>query len=220
MENLNKLEKIAQDGFNLAKREKNIAKDLKLEAKQELKKAKIREELANNEFELAKIKERLFEKTKKYIKKKIDIKDDLGLSENGLTIELNHAQYNERESEIQKQIAVIHKKIAKVEKEIAEEILKFVDERLNVANKREKLAKKQINYVKLVKSLALEQKIEKAKEEYLSQNKDLTRTEKDVVERNNVIMKLQNELADRKKDLSLKLAEREKIRPEKQNVQI
>ena len=40
------------------------------------------------------------------------------------------------------------------------------------------------------------------------------------MERNKVIMKLQNELADRKKDLSLKLAEREKIRPEKQNVQI
>ncbi|MCJ7647121.1 MAG: hypothetical protein MUP85_00765 [Candidatus Lokiarchaeota archaeon] len=220
MENLTKLEKLAQDGFDLAKKEKSIAKDSKLEAKQELKKAKIREDLVNNEFELAKIKERLNEKTKKYITKKMDIKDDLGYTEKGLAIELNHAKYNERESEIQKQIAAIHKKIAKVEKEIVEERLKLIEERLKVAKEREKLAKKQSNYVKLVKSSALEEKIEKEKEGYLSQNKDLNRAEIDVVERNKIIMKLQNELADRKKDLSLKLAEREKIRPEKQNVQI
>ena len=220
MEDLAKIEKMAQDEFDIAKKEKSIAKDSKLEAKQELKKAKIREDLVNNEFELAKIKERLYEKTKKYINKKMAIKDDLGYSENALAIELNHANYNERESEIQKHIAIIHKKMAKVEKEIVEERLKLIEERLNVANEREKLAKKQNNYVKLVKSSALVAKIEREKEAYLSQNQYLNKAEKDVVKRNNAIMKLQNELADRKKDLSLKLAEREKIRPEKQKVQI
>ena len=220
MENLTKLEKMAQDGFDLAKKEKDIAKDSKVEAKQELKKAKIREDLVRNEFELAKIKESLNEKIKKYITKKRGIKDDLGYTENALAIELNHANYNERESEIQKHIAIIHQKMAKVEKEIVEERLKLIEERLKLAKEREKLAIRLNSYVKLVKSSALVAKIEREKEAYLSQNEYLNRAEKDVVKRNNVIMKLQNELADRKKDLSIKLAEREKIRPEKQNVQI
>ena len=92
MEEINKLEKNSQRELELAKTEKAIAKDLKKEVKLEIKKAKIREDLVKSEYELAKIKDKLHQKTKKYIEKKVEIKDELGYSEKGLSIELNHAK--------------------------------------------------------------------------------------------------------------------------------
>ena len=220
MEEIDKLEKLSQTELDLAKRENIIAKELKKEAKQELKRAKIRENLVKSEYELAKIKDRLHQKTKKYIQKKIEIKEELGYSEKGLTIELNHAKFNERESELQKDIAEIHKKMARVEINLSEDRLKLVNIKLKVAKVRENLAKKQAIYVNLVKSSATKEKIGWAKETYLTISKDLKKTEKELADRNGEIMKKHNELSDCKKDLSLKLAEREKLRPEIQNVQI
>jgi chromosome segregation ATPase len=219
MEEIKKLEKVSQSELELSKTEKIIAKELKNAVKYEIKRAKIREDLVKSEYELAKIKDRLHQKTKKYIEKKLEIKEELGYSEKGLTIELNHAKFNERESEMQIQIAEIHKKIAQIELDIAEDRLKLVNNKLKVANVREKLAKKQDIYIDLFKSSAAKEKIDRAKETYLMFSKDLKKTEKELQERNREIMKEYNELSDCKKELSLKLAEREKIRPEIQNVQ-
>ena len=218
MEEINKLEKVSKSELELAKSEKAIAKELKLEVKQELKKAKIREDLVKSEYDLAKIKDRLHQKTKKYIEKKVEIKDELGYSEKGLSIELNHAKFNERESELQKAIAEIHKKIAKVEIDIAEDRLKLVNNKIKVARVRENLAKKQDIYINLVKASATKEKINGAKLTYLAFDKDLKKAEKEVADQNREIMKKHNELSDCKRELSLKLAEREKLRPEIQNI--
>jgi len=100
-----------------------------------------------------------------------------------------------------------------VETEISEVKVKLAYKKLDEAKERGNLAKKQLNYVKLVNTNALSEKITKAEETYLKVQKDLTKFETDAIQINKSIIEKQNKLADLKKNLSEKLAEREKIRP-------
>jgi len=139
--------------------------------------------------------------------------DLLKFSQATLNAELNQAHYNEKLAENQKDVAEIQRKIANTETEIVEVNLKLANKKLDEAKGRANLAKKQFNYVKLVKSNAPVEKVTKAEEIYLKQQKDLTKFETTALETNKERVEKQNKLANLKKGLSEKLAEGEKIRP-------
>ena len=110
-------------------------------------------------------------------------------------------------------IAEIHKKIADIEKKLAEENKTLIQESLKNAKEREKLGKKQIFYIRIVRSGENEEKKKAAKESYLSQQKALNKSEQKILEKNEDMKKIQIKLSDSKKELSLKLSERERIKP-------
>ncbi|MFW9877639.1 MAG: hypothetical protein ACFFG0_31520 [Candidatus Thorarchaeota archaeon] len=70
----------------------------------------------------------------------------------------------------------------------------------------------QLVYLNLVNNIAPDEKISKAEEAYLQQQKNLHKAMKDVAEKSMYIRKKEDKLADLKKDLSDKLTDREKIR--------
>jgi hypothetical protein len=214
LEEIKNLEKMAEENSNLAKIEKDSATEMKALAKQTVKRAKAREMLVENEIDLVKIREKLAEKSKRLVEKKEKVKGLLNISEEALKAEEIQATYNEKVAEVQTKIAEIQGKIANVETEIAEVKVKIAKKKLNQAKNRGNLAKKQLNYIKLVNNNAPSEKISKAKEAYLNEQKDLTKLETDAVRLNKNIVEKQNKLADLKKILSDELAEREKIRPE------
>jgi len=213
LQNIKKIERLANENTNIAKKEKDTATEMKNLAKRAIKRAKAREMLVRNEIELAKIRERLAEKSKKLTETKEQVKDILKLSEGNLIFEKNQAIYNEMVAQIQIEIAENQRRIAEQETEIAEVKIKLANKKFNAAKERGKLGKKQFIYVKLVKANSPEGKISKAEEAYLSQQKHLTKVEVDALEISKEIVKRQNNLANLKKILSEKLAEREKIRP-------
>lgn len=213
MEEIENVERLAEENSELAKVEKESAIDMKHEAELTVKRAKAREMLVENEIELTKIRERLAEKTKKLVGRKEKVKELLKFGDEGLKIEKSQAIYNERVAEIQIKIAEIQRKIANVETEIAEVKVKLANKKLHEAKDRDNLAKKLFAYVKLMRESAPNEKISKAEEAYLKIQKDLANLETDVMEIHKSIIGKQNKLADLKKDHSAKLAEREKIRP-------
>ncbi|MFX1496666.1 MAG: hypothetical protein ACFFBH_03980 [Promethearchaeota archaeon] len=213
MENLELLEKSAIKNLKIALDEKKIAIESKNMAKAELKKAKAREQLSKKGLELAKIRKELAEQTTNLIKSKIASKDLFEYSDLGLNIEKKYALFNENLAHIQIEIAENHRKIAKVETDISEANKSLMDEKIHVAKEREKLGKLQLAYVKLVKAAASEEKKARAKEKFGSQQNDLKKSENRINEKMEIVRKKQNTLSDLKKKLTLKLSEREKIRP-------
>lgn len=75
-----------------------------------------------------------------------------------------------------------------------------------------KKANIQTVYSKVIQTHASEDKILKAKNNTENQKKKLSKQKNDVLEKEKDIRKKENKLADLKKEFSLKLAEREKIR--------
>jgi len=213
MENAENLEIIAQKNLDIAENERLIYKDSKMKVKQDLKSAKAREILVKNEIELAKLKLRLAEKSKKLVERKGEVKDILDFSNNNLKNEEDYVIYNVKIAGIKKSIAEVQRKISYLDREIAEEELKIIKEKLNVVKEREILGKKQFNYVKLMKISAPSEKLTKAEKDYLDQQKELNEAIKDVYKKSIEIKKKEDKLADLKKELSEKLAQREKIRP-------
>ncbi|MBY8983983.1 MAG: hypothetical protein KGD65_02845 [Candidatus Lokiarchaeota archaeon] len=213
MENIENLEIAANKNLDIAESEKILAKEFKLAIKLEQKRAKARETLVKNEIELAQIRERLAEKSNHLVKNKETVKDILKFSENNLKIEKDYAIYNEKVAETQRNIAEVQRKIAHLERDIAGDEFKITNEKLNVAKERETLGKKQIAYIKLVKNNAPEEKITKAEKTYIEQQEKLYETMKSVVKKSTSIRRKEDGLADLKKALSEKLAEREKVRP-------
>ncbi len=213
MEEVKNVESMAIENSKIAKDEKFKAEAMKKLTKQEVKRAKAREMLVKNEIELAKIRENLAEESKKLVERKEKVKKILNFSEASLKAELNQAVYNEKVAEVQKDVAEIQRKITHTETEITEVNLKLVRKKLNEAKGRSNLAKKQFVYVKLVNANAPGEKVGKAEEVYLKLQKHLTKFETDAMEINKEMVEKQNKLANLKKQLSEKLAEREKIRP-------
>ncbi|MFX0083224.1 MAG: hypothetical protein ACFE94_15880 [Candidatus Hodarchaeota archaeon] len=213
MENVENLDIKAQKNLDIAEDEKSIYHDSKITFKQELKSAKARELLVKNEIELAKLKQKLAEKSKKLVERKGEVKDILNFSNNNLKSEEDYAIYNEKIAVIKKTIAEVQRQIAYLDKQIAEEELKIIKEKLNVAKEREKLARNQLNYAKLVKISATNEKLTKAENLCIKQQKMLNKAIKNVYRKSVEIRVNEDKLADLKKELSEKLAEREKIRP-------
>ncbi|MFX1529872.1 MAG: hypothetical protein ACFFBC_02040 [Promethearchaeota archaeon] len=213
MENGENLEIIAQKNIEIAENEKLIYNSSKITFKQELKSAKARELLVKNEIELAKFKQKLAEKSKELVEKKEAFKDILNFSNNNLKSEEQYAIYNEKIAGIKKVIAEVQRQVAYLDKLIAEEELKISNEKLKVAKEREKLARNQLHYANLIKISATNEKLTKAENLCLRQQKILNKTIKKVYEKSIEIRVNEDKLADLKKELSEKLAEREKIRP-------
>ena len=213
MENAENLEIKAKKNLDIAENEKLIYKDSKITVKQELKSAKAREILVKNEIELAKLKRVLAEKSKKLFERKQEVKDVLNFSNNNLKTEEDYVIYNVKIAGIKKTIAEVQRKIAYLDRQIAEEELKIINEKLNVAKEREILGKNQSNYAKLIKISATNEKLTKAGKQCIKQQKMLNEAIKNVSGKSVEIRTKEDKLADLKKELSEKLAEREKIRP-------
>ncbi|MFW9824141.1 MAG: hypothetical protein ACFFE4_14450 [Candidatus Thorarchaeota archaeon] len=190
-----------------------IYKDAKNAIKQELKSAKARELLAKSEIKLANLKQILAERSKNLIERKENVKDILNFSNNNLKSEEDYANYNLKIAEIKKSVAEVQSKIAYLDKQISEQELKIINDKFEVAKEREILSKKQLNFVKLVKISALRGKLAKAEEAYLNQQKKLNEAIRTVIKKTTEIRIKEDKLADLKKELSEKLAQREKIRP-------
>ena len=213
MEEIKNVERLAEENSDIAGHEKDAAIEMKALAKQTVKRAKAREMLVKTEIELAIIRKRLAGKSKKLVERKEKAKILLKFTDDILKAEKHQAIYNENVAEVQTEIAEIQRKIAHVETEISEVDVKVANNKLYEAKERGNLAKKQFAYVKLANTNAPGEKISKAEEAYLRIQKQFTKFEKDALELNKNISIKQNKLADLKKELSVKLSEREKIRP-------
>ena len=88
----------------------------------------------------------------------------------------------------------------------------LADETMTVANNRNKLAKIQLKYVKIYKANAPKEKISKVEQELNHHQKVLIEARDEVINRTKNIKEKENKLADLKRELSIKLSEREKIR--------
>jgi len=213
MEKAENIEKIGNENLKLAEKEKEISLDTKKVAKLELKRSKAREGLVKADYDVSGIKKELAEKMKKLVEKKYDIMNLVNYSEADLKAEMNAANYNDKLANSQIQIADIQKRIAHIEKEISEEKFKHAKENFNLAKERESLGKKQLSYVKSAQSQEPPEKISLSEQTYMRQEKELNKAKKDLMDRETKIKDKETELANLKKELSVKLDEREKIRP-------
>ncbi|MFW9969494.1 MAG: hypothetical protein ACFFDF_04785 [Candidatus Odinarchaeota archaeon] len=219
MENSNKFEIMAQENLRIAKQEKSLAKDSKLVGKNELNRAKARELLVDKELNLAKIKREWAEKKINLVidKRNLKKKGYIDIQEADLKSEEDTAIYNQKVAIIQQQIAQLNSDIAFLEKKIAKKIINLVADKIYAAKEREKLAKYQEVYVKDLKANSPENRLSQDLESIKYQEKALNKARNFIVEEETEINKKQIELANLKKQFSLKLSEREKIRPGQTN---
>jgi hypothetical protein len=213
VENAENLRIKSQKNLDIAINEKLICQESKITVKQEFKSAKAREVLVRNEIELANLKKKLAEKSKNLVERKGEVKGILNFSNNTLKSEEDYAIYNEKIAGIKKTIAEVQRKIAFLDKQIAEAELKIIKEKLNVAKEREILSKYQLNYAKLIKMSATNEKLTIGGKECIKQQQILNKAIKNVAGKSIEIRKKEDKLADLKKELSEKFAERGKIRP-------
>ncbi|MFX0008989.1 MAG: hypothetical protein ACFE9R_01635 [Candidatus Hermodarchaeota archaeon] len=215
METINKFETMAQENLRIAKQEKALAKESKLVGEIELKRAKARESLVEKELELARIKRAWAEKKINLVIDKRNLKNKgyIGIQENDLKSEEKTALFSQKISIIQEQIAQLDSEVAFLEKKIAKKLINLVNDKLEAVKEREKLSKIQENYVKDLKTKVPEINLTKDLEMINNQEKALNKARSIIVEEETAINNKHNELANLKKELSLKLSEREKIRP-------
>ncbi|MFX0026879.1 MAG: hypothetical protein ACFE8M_10760 [Candidatus Hermodarchaeota archaeon] len=214
MESIDKFEVMAQENLKLAKQEKELAKGSRLVGKSELKRAKARELLVKEELELARIKREWAEKKINLVIEKRNLKKKgyIEIEELDLKSEEESALYNQKIAIIQQQITEVSSDIAFLERKIAKKIINLVDDKLYAAKEREKLGKIQGNYAKDLKNKAPENKISIDKDQINKQEKLLSKARNTIIDEESDIRIKQNELSNLKKELSLKLSEREKIR--------
>ncbi|MFX1594353.1 MAG: hypothetical protein ACFFCL_16805 [Promethearchaeota archaeon] len=219
MEPINKFENMAQENFRIAKQEKALAKESKLVGKTELKRAKARELLVEKELELARIKRAWAEKKINLVvdKRNLKKKGYIEIQENDLNSEEKTALVNQKIAIIQQQIAQLNSDIAFLERKMAKKLINLVTDKLDAAKEREKLAKIQEIYVKDLKAKLPESKLLEDLDQIKNQEKALNKARSTIVEGETEINKKQIELSNLKKELSLKLSEREKIRPGQSN---
>ena len=210
---IERLESASINNLELSNSEKILAKEYETLAKQELKKAQARETLSKRQLDIAKTKQKLAEKTRKFIEDKEKVQEILTLSESGLKIEKENAQYTELLAIAQIEIAEIHKKIANIEKDLAEAKLTLAQDKMNLANIRFKLSSMQSNYIKLKVKGKSEDKLKKVEADFKNQEQDLVNSQIKVSQKVKEINKIENTIADLKKKLGSKLLERERIRP-------
>lgn len=214
-EDLKKLELIANENLKLAEDEKDHVKLLNNAIINEIKRAKARKEFAQKELKLNGIREELVETYTKLIEKKRELveKELINMNNKEIEVELDFSKYTELISKIQIEIAEIQYKIAELEVEIADQKSLIAYERNYVANDRIDMANKIFSYIKAIKKGKSEKKISTLQEEYLAIQETITANRKDIFKDLEKLKGIENILIDLKKELSIKLAEREKIRP-------
>lgn len=210
---IERLENASIKNLELSNSEKILAKESEILAKQELKRAEAREILSKRQLDLAKTKQKLAEKTRIFIQDKEKVQEILTLSESGLKIEKENAQYTELLAIAQIEIAELHKKIANIEKDLAEAKLTLAQDKMNLANIRFKLSGMQSNYIKLKVKGKSEDKLKKVEADYKKQEQDLVNAQVKISQKVKDVNKIENAIADLKKKLGSKLLERERIRP-------
>ena len=83
---------------------------------------------------------------------------------------------------------------------------------MTLAHERNNLAKKQLQYIKLARGNASENKITNAEQKYKDQGERVWKFRDKIIKKENQMKSNENELANLKKQLSIKLSEREKIK--------
>ncbi len=206
--------KKTEQNLKLSLYEKDLARKLKDLAKAEIARAKAKELLMKKELKLEESRKEVAEKRMKLVEKKLEIQKSgiLKFSDEQLASEKNSAIYHENLSINQKEIAKINKKISEIEVEIAKQKVKLAEEKMDVGKVRGKLSEKQSAYVKAVDGGQPDEKVLKAKDEYRKYEEKLEEEIADVFKKEEDIKGRENKLADIKKQLSEKMAEREKIR--------
>ena len=217
MEDLDKLQITAKSNLELAIKEKELAKNFNITGVSELKRAKIRRELAEKNIKLNARRKDLGEKYEELLEKKSqNINNEaLEFSIEEIQFEKDYADYIMLITNIQTEIAEIQLMIADSELDIASEKIKISHETEYAAKEREKLGNMQLAYIKAVLDKKSENKISKLEEKYIMIQETLNKDRKDILEDLKTLKQKEVKLADLKKQLSLKLSEREKVRPQK-----
>jgi len=217
IENIEKLEREAEENLNIAQHEISIARKIKELAKIQLKQSKARENLFNNELKIAKIREKLARKKMEISNKKRKLKEDgiLSFSEDELIGEGNYAIFYENLAKLQLSLAKIHEKIVEIERKTIGNKKAISNIRFNLAKELKVLTKKINYYITTIRTNKPSEIISKAKAEIQEKRKQITLIKKGLTEEENKLKSRQNKIADLKKELSLNLAEQEKIRHKK-----
>ncbi|MFX1394669.1 MAG: hypothetical protein ACFFAH_14000, partial [Promethearchaeota archaeon] len=105
-----------------------------------------------------------------------------------------------------------NKEIVILEKNIASKRMDFANERKSLAILRENFAKKLFDYIKAVRAQSTKDKIARMESEYMKEYEHVNNLKKNLAKIEDKIKINENKLADLKKRLSTKLAEREKVR--------
>lgn len=220
MENLKNLEKVANANIELAIKEKELAKEFNLVGLEEYKRAEIRRELAEKNFKLNDTRQSLAKKYSVLLEKKVQNKhnEPLKFTDEEIKYEKDYIEYLKLINDIQVQIAKIQLEMAELEIKISADKIKISHEREYFAKEREKLGKKQLDYIKAKLGNKSEKKISKLYEKYLMIQETLYRDQKDIMIDLKELKQKEINLADLKKLHSLKLSEREKIRPQNTDI--
>ena len=220
MEDLKNLEKIAKENLELAIKEKELAGEFNLTGIKEYKRAKIRRELAEKNIKLNLVRQSLAKKYGDLLEKKTQNKNNelLEFSEEEIKFEKDYSDYLELINNIQIEISEIQVEMANLEIDISADKIKISHETEYSAKEREKLGNIQLDYIKVVMDKKSEKKISRLYEKYMMIQETLNRDRKDVLNDLKILKQKEIRLADLKKLLSLKLSEREKIRPKNINM--
>ena len=220
MEDLKNLEKIAKENLELAIKEKELAGEFNLTGIKEYKRAKIRRELAEKNIKLNLVRQSLAKKYGDLLEKKTQNKNNelLEFSEEEIEFEKDYSDYLELINNIQIEISEIQVEMANLEIDISADKIKISHETEYSAKEREKLGNIQLDYIKVVMDKKSEKKISRLYEKYMMIQETLNRDRKDVLNDLKILKQKEIRLADLKKLLSLKLSEREKIRPKNINM--
>ena len=220
MEDLKNLEKIAKENLELAIKEKELAGEFNLTGIKEYKRAKIRRELAEKNIKLNLVRQSLAKKYGDLLEKKTQNKNNelLEFSEEEIKFEKDYSDYLELINNIQIEISEIQVEMANLEIDISADKIKISHETEYSAKEREKLGNIQLDYIKVVMNKKSEKKISRLYEKYMMIQETLNRDRKDVLNDLKILKQKEIRLADLKKLLSLKLSEREKIRPKNINM--
>lgn len=214
MEDLNQIERAAEEHLTLAGIEKNLSNKMKNLAKSELKQSKANEALAQKEFDLAKIRKEFADSNVDLVDHKLKIRQGgvLVFKEEEIKNNVNISIYNGKLAQIHEKFGDINKKIAQLEKIVAEKREDIAYLILNIAKIRVILARKQFTYIKSVRNELAQEKIIKVEKEIETLSKDLFNERMKLITQEEEIKKNENELAELNKAACWILSEREKIR--------
>ncbi len=217
MKNIEKLEKEAEENLIIAENEIKVARLFKEMAKLESKKSKAREKLLHSELKIAKTRENLAKRKKELSTKKKKFKDEgiLIFSDDELRGESNYAIFYENLAKKQLELARIHEKIDNLEKKIIKNKYAISKIRSSLAKELKLLTKKINKYIKTVGTNKSPEKISKAETQIHTQRKQVEIIKGELFEKENKLKIKHNMIADLNKELSLNLAEQEKIRHQK-----
>lgn len=214
LDKVEKLRKLGEAQEVLAKYERDNSRNLRSLANGELEKARARDNLIEKQLKLCEIRKIRVDIIRKMNQEKETIKNNgvIDFPEEELKAEKHTADYNQLVSDVQTEIANNHKKISNLQKELAQEKIKLADKKMKIADRREKIGKKLVEYSLILSGDPSDSEISKSQKEYKGVQKKLNKDiEKAFLMEEEIRMK-ENKLAELRKQLSIIMADLEKIR--------